>query len=65
MAKSVWVRNDRPVVTDGPFAETGEVLGGYYWIQAKDQAEAPAIAAETPGARDGSVEVREIIDGAK
>jgi hypothetical protein len=61
-AKSVRVRNDRPTVTDGPFAETREVLGGYYMILAKDQAEALAVAAQTPGARDGSCEVRQVFD---
>jgi hypothetical protein len=61
-AKSVRVRGDRPVVTDGPFAETREVLGGYYLILAQDQAEALAVAAQTPGARDGSCEVRELFD---
>jgi hypothetical protein len=61
-AKSVRVRNDRPTVTDGPFAETREVLGGYYLILANDQAEAVHIAAQTPGARDGSCEVRQVLD---
>ena len=64
-AKSVRVRNDRPVVTDGPFAETREVLGGYYLVLAKDQAEALSIAAQTPGARDGSCEVRQVFEVAR
>jgi hypothetical protein len=46
------------MVTDGPFAETREQLGGYYLIEAKDLDEATAIASRIPGARSGSIEVR-------
>jgi hypothetical protein len=46
----------------GPFAETREVLGGYYLILAKDQAEALDIAAQHSGARVGAVEVRQLFD---
>lgn len=61
-ATCVRVRDGHRTVTDGPFAETREVLGGYYIILAKDQAEAMEIAAEHPGARVGAVEVREVFD---
>ena len=60
-AKTVRVRNSKPQVTDGPFAETKEQLGGYYLVEASDAAEAIAIAAKVPWARDGSVEVRPIL----
>jgi hypothetical protein len=56
----VRVRNGKALVTDGPFAETREQLGGYYLIEAKDLDEANAIAARIPSARDGSIEVRPI-----
>jgi hypothetical protein len=52
------VRNGRPSAVDGPFAETKEQLGGYYLIEARDQAEAVRVAQRIPGARFGSVEVR-------
>ena len=52
------IRGD--VVTDGPFVETKEVLGGYYLIEAKDLDSAIGIAARIPGARLGSIEVRPI-----
>jgi hypothetical protein len=61
-ATSVRIRNGHRLVTDGPFAETREVLGGYYVILAHDQAEAVEIAARHSGARVGAVEVREIFD---
>ncbi len=60
-ATTVRVRGDKRTVTDGPFAETREQLGGFYWIQAKDLDEALAIAERCPGARLGSVEVRPIV----
>ena len=59
-ATSVRVRNGHRTVTDGPFAETREVLGGYYMILAKDQSEALEIAARHSGARVGAVEVRQV-----
>jgi hypothetical protein len=59
-ATTVRVRDGETVVTDGPFAETREQLGGYYLIEAKDLDEANAIAARIPSARDGSIEVRPI-----
>ena len=57
-ATTVRVRGGKQLVTDGPFAETREQLGGYYLIEAKDLDEATAIAARIPGARHGSIEVR-------
>jgi hypothetical protein len=61
-ATSVRIRNGHRLVTDGPFAETREVLGGYYVMLAQDQAEALEIAARHSGARVGAVEVRQIFD---
>jgi hypothetical protein len=60
MATTVRVRNGKTVVTDGPFAETKEQLGGYYLVEAKDLDEAIAIAARIPGAKYGSIEVRPV-----
>ena len=60
-ASAVRVRDGKWLVTDGPFAETREQLGGYYLIEAKDLDAALAIAARIPGARDGSIEVRPIM----
>jgi len=59
-ATSVRVRDGKRVVTDGPFAETREQLGGYYLVEAKDLNAAIEIAARIPGARIGSIEVRPI-----
>ena len=59
-ATSVRVREGKPLVTDGPFAETREQLGGFYILECKDIDEAAAWAAKIPGAKDGSVEVRPI-----
>ena len=59
-ATSVRVRNGKTVLTDGPFAETREQLGGYYLIDAQDLDAATAIAARIPGAGHGTVEVRPI-----
>ncbi len=60
-AKSVRVRDGKMNVTDGPFAETKEQLGGYYLVEAKSIDEAVSIAAKIPGARTGVVEVRPVI----
>jgi len=60
-AKTVRVRDKKRTVTDGPFAETKEQLGGYYLVEAKDVDEALALAARIPSARWGSIEVRPII----
>src|SRR5262245_42714446 len=61
-ATSVRVRNGKSLVTDGPFAETREHLGGYFLVEAKDLDEAIAIATRIPGARVGTVEVRPVLD---
>ena len=60
-ATTVRVREGKQLVTDGPFAETREQLGGYYLIEAKDVEEAIAIGARIPAAKTGSVEVRPIM----
>ena len=60
-AKTVRVRNGKRSVTNGPFAETKEQLGGYYLVEAGDADEAVSIAAKIPWARHGSVEVRPIM----
>jgi hypothetical protein len=62
MATSVRVRNGRNLVTDGPFAETREQLGGYFLVDAKNLDEAIGIAARLPGARMGTVEIRPILE---
>ena len=62
MATSVRVRNGKRLVTDGPFAETREQLGGYFLIEAHDLDDAIGIAARIPMARKGTVEVRPVID---
>ncbi len=61
-ATCVRVRNGKRLVTDGPFAETREQLGGYYLIDAKDLDEAIALAARIPSARLGTVEVRPVME---
>jgi hypothetical protein len=61
-ATCVRVRGGRRVLTDGPFAETHEVLGGYYLILVEDRATAVRFAAQHPGARVGAVEVRPLFD---
>ena len=60
-AKTVRIRNGKKAITDGPFAETKEQLGGYFLVEAKDLDEAMAIAARIPGARIGSIEVRPVV----
>ena len=62
-ATSVKVRDGKRLVTDGPFAETREQLGGYMLIDVKDLDEAIAIAARIPLARTSTVEVRPVRDG--
>jgi hypothetical protein len=61
-ATSIRVRDGNHLVTDGPFAETREQLGGYFMVEAKDLDEAIAIAARIPAARFGSVEVRPVVE---
>ncbi len=62
MATSVRVRDGKRFVTDGPFAETREQLGGYFLIDAKDLDEAIAIAVRIPMACKGTVEIRPVIE---
>jgi hypothetical protein len=61
-ATSVRIRDGKRLVTDGPFAETREQLGGYFLINAADLDEAIAIAARIPAGRWGTVEVRPVIE---
>jgi hypothetical protein len=61
-ATSVRVRDSKRLVTDGPFAETHEQLGGYFLIDAKDLDEAIAIAERIPTVRKGTVEIRPVIE---
>lgn len=62
MATSVRVRDGKRVITDGPFAETTEQLGGYYLIDVENLDEAIAIAARLPPATKGTVEIRPILE---
>ncbi len=61
-ATSVRIREGKRMVTDGPFAETREQLGGYFLVEAKDLDEAIGIAARIPMAKRGTVEVRPLIE---
>jgi hypothetical protein len=61
-ATSVRVRDGKRVVTDGPFAETREQLGGYYVVEANDLDEAMAIAERIPPARYGTIEIRPLME---
>lgn len=61
-ATSVRVRDGKPLITDGPFAETREQLGGFFLINAQNLDEVIAIAAQIPGARVGTVEIRPVIE---
>jgi hypothetical protein len=61
-ATSVRMRDGKRIVTDGPFAETREQLGGFFLINAKDLDEAIGIAARIPAARLGSVEIRPVME---
>ena len=61
-ATSVRIREGRRIVTDGPFAETREQLGGFYMVNAANLDEAIGIAARIPGARKGTVEIRPVIE---
>jgi hypothetical protein len=62
MATSVRVRDGKRFVTDGPFAETREQLGGYFLIDAKDLDEAIGIAARIPMVHKGTVEIRPVLE---
>jgi hypothetical protein len=61
-ATSIRIREGKSLVTDGPFAETREQLGGYYLIDAKDLDEAIGIAERIPAARFGTVEIRPVME---
>jgi hypothetical protein len=61
-AKCVRVRDGKQIVSDGPYAETKEQLGGYFLVDAGSMDEALAIAARIPGARRGTAEVRPIME---
>ena len=61
-ATSVRIRDGKRLVTDGPFAETREQLGGYYLIEAADLDEAIQIAERVPPARVGTIEIRPVME---
>ena len=61
-ATSVRVRDGKSIVTDGPFAETREQLGGYYLIEARDLDEALRVAERIPPARFGTIEIRPVME---
>ena len=61
-ATSVRLREGKRLVTDGPFAETREQLGGYYVVEANDLDEAIAIAERVPPAKYGTVEIRPVME---
>jgi hypothetical protein len=60
-ATTVRVRGGKVMITDGPFVETKEQLGGYYLVEARDADEAIELAARIPGARYGTIEVRPVM----
>jgi hypothetical protein len=61
-ATTVRVRNGKRLVTDGPFAETSEQLGGYYLVEARDLDEAITLAERLPSARMGTIEIRPLAE---
>lgn len=61
-ATSVRMRDGKRLVTDGPFAETREQLGGYFLIEAEDLDDAIAIAGRIPAAHKGTVEIRPLVE---
>jgi hypothetical protein len=61
-ATSVQIRDGKRIVTDGPFAETREQLGGYFLVDAHDLDAAIDIAARIPAARKGTVEIRPVVE---
>ncbi len=61
-ATTLRVRNGKVSTTDGPFAETKEQLGGFYFIEARDLNDAIQVAARIPSSRTGSIEIRPIIE---
>lgn len=62
LAKCVRVRSGPPLVSDGPYAETKEQLGGYFLIDVANMDEAIAVAARIPGARRGTAEIRPVME---
>ena len=64
-ATIVRVRDGQQLLTDGPFAETREQVGGFFLIEAKDLDEAKSIAAQIPSARTGSIEIRPVVEAAE
>jgi hypothetical protein len=64
-ARSVRVRDGKQLLTDGPFAETREQLGGFFLIDANDLDAASKIAARIPSARTGTIEVRPVVEMAE
>lgn len=60
-AKCVRIRDGQTIVTDGPFAETTEQLGGYFLVEASDLDDAIAIAAKIPGSLRGTAEIRPLL----
>jgi hypothetical protein len=61
-ATSVRIRNGKSTVTDGPFAETREQLGGFYIIEAKNLDDAISVAARIPPATKGTIEIRPVME---
>ena len=61
-ATTVRIRDGKELITDGPFAETHEQLGGYFLVEARDLDEATSIAARIPAARTGTIEVRPLVE---
>lgn len=61
-ATSVKMQDGKRLVTDGPFAETREQLGGYFLVDAKDLDEAIKIASQIPAGRKGTVEIRPVVE---
>jgi hypothetical protein len=61
-ATTVRLRNGNTLTTDGPFAETKEQLGGFYLLKCKDLDEAVEFAAKVPAAKDGSIEIRPVME---
>src|SRR2546425_9097237 len=61
-ATSVRIREGRRIVTDGPFAETKEQLGGYFLVEARNLDEAISIAERIPGSRWGTMEIRPVVE---
>jgi hypothetical protein len=64
-ASTVRVRDGKQLVTDGPFAETREQIGGFFMIEANDLDEAKSIAARIPSARMGAIEIRPVVQAAE